>query len=174
MRNQSWVGAVRDHGCGLTLFSAPQRQCSFSQGVIGPLRGWARAFGVTASPWLQAGVQVEHATGSTKDHERQTAHVDGQIQQKVAADQQTVEDLHVVVFGERSLLLLYAPLPCPCCTPGAGVEHHHLFGPYLDVPEQQRHHRLCNSAPSDDQQPAMKGLCGAVFHGSKIGYLGTV
>ena len=101
MRDQTWIGAMRQHRGRPARQRAGQLEHGFAQRVVGALRGGERRIGVAAGPGFDAGVEIQRAELLAQRDQRHRGHVDRQVQQEVAAAQQRRQHVAIVAAGQR-------------------------------------------------------------------------
>ncbi len=155
-RHEARVRAQRDAGRGLRLGGAAQRQRSLAQRVVRAFSGRPRAVRIAAGPWLGAGVDVERSALLAQGHERLAAHIDGQVEEKVAGPEPGLEHLAVVVPIELRGRAPNSPLMQALGAALGRREHFDLARLHIDVAQQQRQDTLPHAAETKDDDAAVE------------------
>ena len=154
VRHQAGIRAVRQHRRRTVLVRLAQRERFLAQRVIRAPGRRDRRIGVTAGPRLDARVEVQRALLVRELDQRDARDVDRQVQQEVAAADQRIEHLAVIVARERVDDELDAVLRGLALARLFRGDDGDALGLDADVTQHERQHALADAAETDEDQAA--------------------
>ena len=155
VRHHPGIRAVRDDGRRAVAPALAQLEHFLAQRVVGASAGGDVRVGVAARPGLDAGVEVQRTLLMAQLDERDARHVYGQVKHEVAAADQRLEHVPVVLARERVVDELDAVLRRLVASRVIrGDDRDAVRGQPADVAQDQRQYALADAAEADEDQAA--------------------
>ena len=166
VRHQAGIRAVRQHRRRTVLVRLAQGERFLAQRVVGAPGRRDRRVGVTAGPRLDARIEIQRALLVRELDQRDARNVDRQVQQEIAAADQRIEHLAVVVARERVDDELDAVLRRLALARFVRRDDGDALGLDADVTQHERQHALADTAETDEDQAVRKlHVDGKIRHG---------
>ena len=138
-----------DHRSRARPVALPQGLGTLAHGIVTAHRGRDRGVSIAARPGFDTGIQIEHIPLLAPGDQVQTAHIDREVEQKVAGSQAGLQDLPVVgacdrPIGEANSVALGDCAPVLTC----GDDRDLLWGD-PQMAEEERQDALSDAAKTD-------------------------